>query len=692
MPDSYRILLAGNPNVGKSTIFNALTGLKQHTGNWAGKTVDLAHGSFRQNGNHFLVQDLPGTYSILSDSPEEKIARDAICFSPTDLVLVIADATCLERNLNLILQIAELTPHTALCINLLDEAKRKSISINLTALQEHLGIPVIGISARQKKDIRRLKCFIEKQIRYPEQTSPVPIEYSNSVEKAITSISKSISGLPFQTFSQRFTAVKILEGNTLSGQLLDTFALTSAQRARIIFETEKIRNKLKEEGITPHQLQAELTAACGRTSCRIYANCSAQAPIPNNRSIRADQILTSRLFGIPIILGFLALLLWITIAGANYPSQLLMKFFSWLKPYLSQVLSVLHIPSAANSLFIDGIYYTAAWVTSVMLPPMMIFFPLFTLLEDLGYLPRLAFNLDRFFQKAGSCGKQALTMCMGLGCNAVGVTGCRIISSPRERLAAMITNCFMPCNGRFSLLITLSTIYIGSLCTNAFSSVAAAGFVLLLIVFGILITLLLTRLLTWMQHSAVKTPFTLELPPFRKPQITQTLIRSLLDRTLHILSRALRVSAPAGAVIWLLANQSINGTSLLHLCAGALDPFARLMGLDGMILLAFLLALPANEIVLPIILMGYLTGTQLMDTASITSLSTVLAENGWTVLTAVNVMLFSLLHFPCATTLWTIKKETGSLGWTALAFLIPSATAVVCCMLTTAIWNLCSFL
>ena len=692
MSDTFRILLAGNPNVGKSTIFNALTGLKQHTGNWAGKTVDLAHGSFRQNGQQFLVQDLPGTYSILSDSPEEKIARDAICFCPVDLVLVIADATCLERNLNLILQIAELTPRTALCVNLLDEAMRKSISIDLAALQDKLGIPVIGISARQKKDIRRLKHFIEMQSKKSTPASPAPIEYARPIENAISDMASIISGLPFKTFSQRFAAVKLLEGGVLANQLLDTFSFTPAQRTRIVADADKIRRKLQEQGFSPALLQGELSAACGQTSCRIYAACSAQAPIPNHRSVCADKILTSRLLGVPIIFGFLALLLWITIAGANYPSQWLMRFFTWLKPHLSQGLYALHIPAALCALVIDGIYYTAAWVTSVMLPPMMIFFPLFTLLEDLGYLPRLAFNLDRFFQKAGSCGKQALTMCMGLGCNAVGVTGCRIISSPRERLAAMITNCFIPCNGRFALLITLSTIYIGSLFPNAFSSAAAAGVVLLLIVFGISITLLLTRLLTWMQHTAAETPFTLELPPFRKPQITQTLVRSLLDRTLHILSRALRVSAPAGAVIWLLANQSINGTSLLHLCAGALDPFARLMGLDGMILLAFLLALPANEIVLPIILMGYLTGTQLMDTASITSLSAVLAENGWTVLTAVNVMLFSLLHFPCATTLWTIKKETGSLGWTALAFLIPSAAAVVCCMLTTAIWNLCSFL
>lgn len=390
---------------------------------------------------------------------------------------------------------------------------------------------------------------------------------------------------------------------------------------------------------------------------------------------KIDNILTSKIFGYPIMLLVLGVVLWMTITGANYPSQALAALFFWGQEKLTLLFQALHAPDWLHGVLVLGMYRGLAWVVSVMLPPMAIFFPLFTILEDLGYLPRVAFNLDRFFQKAGAHGKQSLTMSMGFGCNAAGVIACRIIESPRERLIAILTNNFVPCNGRFPTIITVAAIFFGAAVGALYSSFVAAAVVVGLVLIGITVTLMTSWLLSKTMLRGIPSSFTLELPPFRKPQMFKVFIRSIFDRTIFVLRRAVIVAAPAGAITWILANTSINGISLIDWFAAWLQPVGYAVGLDGYILLAFILGLPANEIVFPILIMSYLSQGSLTELDSLSALKALLVDHGWTWLTALNVLLFSLLHFPCATTLLTIKKETGSNKWTALSFFIPTAVA-----------------
>jgi len=408
----------------------------------------------------------------------------------------------------------------------------------------------------------------------------------------------------------------------------------------------------------------------------------------SNRDKKIDKILTSKKFGIPIMLCFLGIIFWITIIGANYPSKMLSNFFKFLEEKLIFVFDYFDSPFWLKSLLIDGIYQTLTWVIAVMLPPMAIFFPLFTFLEDLGYLPRIAFNLDKCFKKCCTSGKQALTMCMGFGCNAAGVVGCRIISSPRERLIAILTNNFVPCNGRFPFLITMSTIFIGSFFGGFASSIVSTLCVLLLILLGIYLTLIASKILSKTLLKGFPSSFILELPPYRKPQLGKILVRSIFDRTLFVLGRAVAVAAPAGLVIWLFANINISGLSLLTHIANFLNPFAKLIGFDGYILTAFILGFPANEIVLPIILMSYMSSGSLVNLEDTFAIGKILSQNGWTLLTGINAMIFSLLHFPCSTTLMTIKKETNSWKWTLLAFALPTICGIIICMITTFVYNL----
>ncbi|NLM84886.1 MAG: ferrous iron transport protein B [Clostridiales bacterium] len=677
-PGEYVVALAGNPNVGKSTVFNALTGLRQHTGNWPGKTVEVAVGRCRHNGAGFTIVDLPGTYSLTAHSAEEEIARDFICFGGPDLTILVADATCLERNLILVLQALEITDRALLCVNLMDEAARRQISLHLSLLSDILGIPVVGVSAREEEGLDTLMDKAAEVVNSPPQARRALIAYGEELEQAAEILIPALE--PYLGARAKWAALRILSGE--AGQVKPLAALGPEESARLNTEIERAVSMLRRSGLSQEAASDRIASATVSAAERIARETVIFGKADHTeRDRKLDRLFTSRLTGIPIMLLLLAGILWLTIAGANYPSALLSEGLFRLGGVLRSLLVSINTAPWLVSLVIDGVYTTVSWVVSVMLPPMAIFFPLFTLLEDAGYLPRIAFNLDNFFRKACAHGKQSLTMCLGLGCNAAGVVGCRIIDSPRERLVSVITNAFIPCNGRFPTLIALITMFFAGLSGGLSGSAVSALMLTGVIVFSVCMTVLVSRILTKTILKGLPSSFHLELPPYRRPQIGRVIVRSVLDRTLFVLRRAVAVAAPAGLVIWVMANVRVGGASLLSHAASFLDPLGRLMGLDGFILTAFILGFPANEIVIPILLMGYLSAGTLLEPASLIDLRTLLVANGWTRLTALCMMIFSLLHWPCGTTCLTIRKETGGLKWTLVSVLVPTACGMIVCIL-----------
>ncbi len=603
------VALVGNPNVGKSTVFNALTNLRQHTGNWPGKTVETARGAYTYHGRGYTLVDLPGAYSLHPGSAEEEVTRDYLLSGEADVTLVVADATCLERNLALALQVLETSWPVVVCVNLLDEAEKKHISVDLEALERELGCPVAGAAARGGRGLDAVRQALEDAALHPAPR-------------------------PETTLMAR-----------VCGDCQECRTLAAMSRASAIMEAA-----VKTEGDAAHRRDRAL-----------------------------DRVLAGK-SGIPVMLALLAGVLWLTMVGANVPSEMLSRLLmGWQEP-LRGLFQALGAPWWLEGALVDGVYRTVAWVVSVMLPPMAIFFPLFTLLEDAGYLPRVAFNLDHFFRRAGAHGRQSLTMCMGLGCNACAVMGCRIIQSPRERLIAILTNAFIPCNGRLPTLTALIAMFFvtGS---GLWDTAASAALLMGCIVLAVAMTLWASRFLAGTFLKGEPSSFSLELPPYRAPQVGQVLVRSILDRTLFVLGRAVMVAAPAGLLIWTAANVTLGGESILVRLAGFLQPLGALMGLDGFILLAFLLGFPANEIVVPCILMGYLSAGSLTDYAGLAELHGLLTAHGWTAATAVCVLVFTMFHFPCGTTCFTIWKETKSVKWTALAVLLPTAVGIVLCIL-----------
>ena len=688
--DEKVIAFGGNPNVGKSTIFNGLTGLKQHTGNWPGKTVSNATGNYTHNGKEFILVDIPGTYSLMANSEEEEVARDFICFGNPDATVVIVDATCIERNLNLVLQTLEITDKVIVCVNLMDEAKRKGIVVDLIKLSLLLGVPTIGTSANIGEGLEELADCIDNVTFNKLSVNPIKIKYDEEIEKSISIIEPIIKERIRGKINSRWLALKLLEDDTSLLKSINKHLAFNIEDDEELFNAiEEGKKYLKNKEITSEIFRDKIVTTLVNKSEKISNSIVSYSKDEYNaRDRKIDKILTSKRFGIPIMILLLAVVFWITITGANYPSEMLADGLFWIQDRLTEFFVYIGAPAWLEGVLVQGVYRTLAWVVSVMLPPMAIFFPCFTLLEDLGYLPRIAFNLDNLFKKCSACGKQALTMCMGFGCNAAGIVGCRIIDSPRERLIAIITNNFVPCNGRFPTLIAIITMFFAGMFVGPFKSIISTLLLVAVVLLGVFMTLLISKILSKTILKGIPSSFTLELPPYRKPQIGKVVVRSIFDRTLFVLGRAVVVAAPAGIVIWIMANIKVGNLSILTHCANFLDPFAYAIGLDGYILMAFILGFPANEIVIPIIIMSYMSTGTMVDFDNFTELRALLISNGWTWLTAVCVMLFSLMHWPCSTTCLTIKKETQSLKWTAISFLIPTVTGIVICFIVATVVRL----
>lgn len=680
-PDDKIIAIAGNPNVGKSTLFNNLTGMNQHTGNWPGKTVTNAQGYCKTREHSYVLVDIPGTYSLMAHSTEEEVARNFICFGGSDGIVVVCDATCLERNLNLVLQTMEISDRVLVCVNLMDEAARKNITIDLKGLSEKLGVPVAGTIARKKQSLDQLMKQLDDLVEGTQTASPYQVEYSPIIEQAIAMAEPAVKGRVEGKVNSRWLTLKLLDSDpSLMKELREYLDEDILEVPEISLALSQAREHLAKYGITNEILKDRIVAALVASAEKICRDTVQFHKTGYNEGDRKlDKILTSRFTGYPVMIGMLAVVFWLTITGANYPSQMLADALFRLQDQLTKAFLAVGAPPWLHGLLILGVYRVLAWVVSVMLPPMAIFFPLFTLLEDSGYLPRIAYNLDKPFKSCHACGKQALTMCMGFGCNAAGIVGCRIIDSPRERLIAMITNNFVPCNGRFPTLIAIISMFFVGVSGGAFDSMLSALLLTLFIVLGVCMTFAVSKVLSMTVLKGIPSSFTLELPPYRRPQIVKVIVRSIFDRTLFVLGRAIAVAAPAGLLIWIMANVQLDGITLLAHFSGFLDPFARLLGMDGVILMAFILGLPANEIVIPIIIMAYMAQGSLLEFDSLAQLRDLLVNNGWTWITAVSTMLFSLMHWPCTTTLLTIRKESGSLKWTVMSFLVPTVCAVVLC-------------
>lgn len=684
MKDNNRIIaLAGNPNVGKSTVFNALTGLHQHTGNWPGKTVSNASGYFNFNNLTYKIYDLPGIYSILAHSEEEFVARDFICFGGSDVVVIVCDAGCLMRNLNLVLQVCEITDKVVVCVNLLDEAKKKKIDVDLNKLSDLLGVRVVGTSARSNVGLDELLSNID--LTFGESRKSKKVRYNQYVEDAIKVISDAII-LDDSSINKRWVALNLLRDDELLRDKIEEELMIDLSDEKIDNSIKQARSLLLDGDITINEIDDVLTESINNEASLISSKVVSYLNKDYaKKDRRLDKILTKKSTGIPIMIILFAFIFWLTITGSNYPSMLLQSVLFKFENVLFNFFSYLHIPNFVNEALTHGVYRVLAWVVSVMLPPMALFFPLFTILEDIGYLPRIAFNVDGIFKKCKTCGKQALTMAMGFGCNAVGVSGCRIIDSPRERLIAILTNSFVPCNGRFPILISIITMFLVGVEGGFWNSLLGVLILMMVIGFGIFMTFVTSSVLSKTLLKGVPSSFTLELPPYRRPQYGKVIVRSIFDRTLFVLGRAITVAIPAGLVIWCLANININGGSLLSILSNVLDPLGKLLGMDGVILLAFILAFPANEIVIPIIIMSYMSTGNLVDISNLSTLREVLVSNGWTWVTAVSVMLFSLMHWPCSTTCLTIKKETSSIKWTILSIVIPTFCGVVICLIFNAL-------
>ncbi len=693
-PQGKVVALAGNPNVGKSTVFNSLTGMHQHTGNWSGKTVATAFGKFKlKEGEICTLADLPGTYSLIPRSAEEAVARDFLCFGQPDAVVVVCDGGAMERNLSLVLQAAEITDKLVVCVNLIDQAEKRGVDIDAEKLSAALGVPVVKTAAGSGKGIRELKSAIASVCQSEKRGSncrracasvSYPADINIALEKLEPILRETVPQL-----SARWLALRLLEQDESALSLVrEHCGFDPLANPAVSAALEKQREILTQKGFDRERISSSVAACQIMTAESICDDCvtvrRSEKP-PDSLDRRLDKLFTGKVTGTLFMLLLMALIFWLTIAGANYPSEWLSRLFAAGEAPLREFLLCVNAPSWLVGLLVDGIYCVLTWIISVMLPPMAIFFPLFTLLEDSGYLPRVAFNLDDAFRRCGTCGKQALTTCMGFGCNAVGVSGSRIIDSPRERLIAIITNSFIPCNGRFPMLVTIISMFLLGGVVAPLDSILSALLLTALILLGVMMTFAVSKALSSTVLRGMPSSFALELPPYRKPRIASVIVRSIFDRTIFVLGRAVAVAAPAGALIWLMANVNIGDRSLLATFDSALEPFGQLLGMDGVIIMAFILGFPANEIVIPLIIMSYMAEGRLVEINDLSAMRELLVANGWTMHTAICTMLFSLMHWPCSTTCITIYHETKSMKWTAAAIFIPTAAGMLICAVAAAV-------
>lgn len=672
--------LAGNPNVGKSSLFNMLTGLRRHTGNWSGKTVDLASGFFvTPDSKKCELVDLPGTYSLYARSEEERVSRDFICFSHSEKKIVVVDASLLERNLIFALDVCEAKNNVIVVLNLMDEVQKSGLCIDCNRLSKMLSVPIIAASAKTGMGLDEIKSAIidDRNVSASVHISRPTIEDATEiVRKKVDEIGKT------GDLSARWLAVKFLENDA---EFVSQIAFRLGYSPDELFEIDDAvchaNETLKKAGFDPDNI-SDYAAECTAKRAREIADAYVHKNDRKKKDLtgKLDKYVLGKYTAYPIMLALFSFILWLSAVGANYPSDLLFGFFSLVGDRLSYLMR--DLPELIRAPFLDGIYLVLTWVVSVMLPPMAIFFPLFTLAEDFGILPRIAFCLDEPFRRSGSCGKQPLAMCMGLGCNCTGIMGSRIIDSDRERILSVLTNSFVPCNGRLPLLITLSSLLffgVSAHIRGALTAIVLMGFILL----TAFVTMVVCRLLSATLFRGKRSSVTIELPLYRVPNVGQVIVRSLLDRTLRVLGRSVIVAAPAGLVIWLMSNLTFLDRTPLSLLNGLLDPIGKFLGMDGMILSAFVLGMPANEIVLPIILMSYNGGGLLTQTPSLSTLGTVLSNNGWTTRTIVCTAVFCLFHFPCAPALITVFKETHSKKATIMSVVIPlSVGAIVCAALS----------
>jgi ferrous iron transport protein B len=659
--------LAGNPNVGKSAIFNTLTGGRQHVGNWPGKTIERAEGDFRHGEWQIHLVDLPGTYSLAAQSPEEIVARDYILSDEPDVIVDIVDATCLERNLNLTLQSLELTGKVVVALNLMDEVRRQGWEIDTEALEEALGVPVIPTVAVEGEGLPELVEEVVAVAKGQLRTEPVSVDYGVTIEGYIQDLEADLDSLGIDGQS-RWLALRLLEddpeivqafqkGDLAHFCLREDAAPASPEALRAV-----LRRAARLREATHPDARIEIVRRRYELAHEVTHRVARHLrPMETSLTERMDRIITHRIWSCPIMLAILVGVLWITIQGANIPSSWLGSAFAWLAEVTRDLLLSINAPWWVVGSLVDGLIVGTGTVIAVMLPPMIIFFTAFNLLEDIGFIPRVAFNLDRLMRAVGSQGKHTLVAMMSFGCNVTGVLSSRIIEGPKDRIVAIVTAPLVLCNGRFGAGLALIILFFGN---------RALQMTLIYLFISVGAMLLATWILNRLLFRREPGGFVMELPPFRTPKWGQVIWRTLVHQVGHTMGRAIMIAAPATLLIWLLGNlppgAAFEQTAIGQLVR-VLAPLGQALGLTGEMLVALLFTLPAKEIVVSSLAMTYGLQSTLADSQAVLDY---LAQT-WTTLVAFSFLTFYMLYLPCLVTVWAIWKETRSLKWTIVSLLLP---------------------